>query len=300
MASRVHPAGSPSQSLPKSSSTCQVSIINTTCDITVPPHYLIQPKVVGYDWINLPTYSYHIKHKKSGKELLFDLGCRKDWQNLVPHLRDMVKGHVNGLKVQRNVQDILSDGGVSLTNIEALVLSHFHFDHSGDLSKLPKSVKLIVGPGFKEAFTPGYPSRQDSPFHEADFEGRETIELAFSDGLKIGDFRAHDYFGDSSFYILDVPGHAVGHICGLARTTPDTFVFLGGDACHFTGVIRPTSYVPMPEFIPEGPALDKRLPHPCPCSSFLSSHPQGSDSNKVSTTSLIQAPTHGLLDEMPD
>ena len=43
--------------------------------------------------------------------------------------------------------------------------------------------------------------------------------------------------------------HAVGHVCGLARTTSDTFVLLGGDCCHFTGVFRPTPFVPLPSHI---------------------------------------------------
>ncbi len=32
---------------------------------------------------------------------------------------------------------------------------------------------------------------------------------------------AVDYFGDGSFLPLDGPGHAIGHLCGLARTTVD-------------------------------------------------------------------------------
>ena len=44
-----------------------------------------------------------------------------------------------------------------------------------------------------------------------------------------------NYFGDGSLYVLNVPGHAIGHVSALVRTTPDTAVFMGGDVCHFTG-----------------------------------------------------------------
>lgn len=71
---------------------------------------------------------------------------------------------------------------------------------------------------------------------------------------------------------LDVPGHATGHISGFARTTPDTFVFMGGDICHFGGSYRPTVYGPMPSIIPSSVPLDSRLPTPCPCSFFEKSH----------------------------
>lgn len=42
-------------------------------------------------------------------------------------------------------------------------------DHTGDPSLFPKSAELIVGPGFSDAFLPGYPSKKDSPMLETDF-----------------------------------------------------------------------------------------------------------------------------------
>jgi glyoxylase-like metal-dependent hydrolase (beta-lactamase superfamily II) len=74
-------------------------------------------------------------------------------------------------------------------------------------------------------------------------------EISFEgpDVLQIGKFRAIDLFGDGSFYLLDTPGHAVGHLGGLARTTKDTFMFFGGDLCHHGGEIRPSEHLPLPE-----------------------------------------------------
>lgn len=45
-------------------------------------------------------------------------------------------------------------------------------------------------------------------------------------------------------------------MCGLARTTtsPDTFVLLGGDVCHYAGILRPSKHLPVPSTI---------TPHPC-------------------------------------
>lgn len=60
-----------------------------------------------------------------------------------------------------------------------------------------------------------------------------------------------DFFGDGSFYLLDAPGHAVGHLAGLVRTTsnPDTFIFCGGDLCHSGGEIRPSKHIRLPKEI---------------------------------------------------
>ncbi len=147
---------------------------------------------------------------------------------------------------------ILEEKGVKASEgaIEAIVWSHWHYDHIGDPSTFPGSTTLVVGPGFKEAFMPAYPVNKDSPLLEKDFEGREVREIEFGNGLKIGRFKAFDYFGDGSFYLLDSPGHAIGHMCGFARVktgAEDSFIFMGGDACHHGGEFRPTEYLPLPK-----------------------------------------------------
>lgn len=69
------------------------------------------------------------------------------------------------------------------------------------------------------------------------------------------DFRACDYFGDGSFYLLDSPGHAIGHVNALARTRvdPPEYVHMCGDSAHHCGEIRPTVYMPLPEGIEPSP-----------------------------------------------
>lgn len=132
-----------------------------------------------------------------------------------------------------------------------------HFDHTGDPSTFPTSTKLIVGEGFKKDFFPGYPADPKGHVLESDFEGREVMEVDFSStDLIIGGFRAYDYFGDGSFYILDSPGHAIGHVNALARTTAgpnSTFIHLGGDSLHHAGEIRPSEYLPIPDEIRPSP-----------------------------------------------
>lgn len=69
----------------------------------------------------------------------------------------------------------------------------------------PKSTELVVGPGFKSSpsLLPGFPHNVDSPVAAAAFEERDLVEIGFEDtGLEIGGFRAHDFFGDGSFYLL--------------------------------------------------------------------------------------------------
>jgi glyoxylase-like metal-dependent hydrolase (beta-lactamase superfamily II) len=112
---------------------------------------------------------------------------------------------------------------------------------------------------------------------ETDTKGRILSEIKQSQfTVKIGNFYGFDFFGDGSFYLLDVPGHAVGQICGLARTTGNTFMFMGADTCHHPGQYRPSEYVPLPEEILPNP-YDPESQQGCPCSVFENIHPYAED-----------------------
>ncbi len=89
----------------------------------------------------------------------------------------------------------------------------------------PPSTNLCYGKGTGPFLT--YPTNSDSILLAADFENRKCIEIN-CDNLKIGPFPATDFYGYGLLYLLDTPGHWPGHLCALARTTPDTFVYLGG------------------------------------------------------------------------
>ena len=269
----IKPQPHPSLNLPQSNSTVEVSIINTTTDLVCPAKSLVEPVQKGHEYLNLPTFAFLIENKHTGRTIMFDLGCRKDWWNLSPAAYASFKNDIPGINIPKNVNEILREGGVDERKIDAVVWSHWHPDHIGDLSLFPQSTDLYVGPGFSENFMPGYPTNKDCPILDAEFKGRTVHEPSFNTNTKIGAFPSHDFFGDGSFYLLDVPGHAVGHISGFARTTPDTFVFMGGDICHFGGSYRPTVYAPMPGTIPSSVPLDHHLPTPCPCSFFQGSHP---------------------------
>ncbi|KAH0830966.1 hypothetical protein FOPE_02139 [Fonsecaea pedrosoi] len=135
------------------------------------------------------------------------------------------------------------------------------------------------------------------------YEGRETTEIHF-DGehsLKIGNFKAYDYFHDGSFYLLDAPGHTQGHLCALARTTlgtgeggGDTFVMLAGDSVHHGALFRPSKYYPLPDTICPAPydeldAIQSRCPGALYAALHRASQERG-DQEKARTTSMCTVP----------
>ncbi|KIV94080.1 hypothetical protein PV10_05236 [Exophiala mesophila] len=246
---------SPAFKVPRGDVTVRVSLINP---VNFGPAILkrfMAPDVPHLErFKDSPSLTFLIEHP-SGRKLVWDLGIRKDYQNYSKSISDYLPTTNYNIQVDKNVVDILEENGILGDDIEAVIWSHWHWDHIGDPSSFPPKTDLIVGQGFSEAMLPGYPTNPASPIRESDYVGRKLREIKFEgpDVIQIGQFPAFDYFGDGSFYLLDSPGHAIGHLCGLARTTPETFILTGGDVCHYAGIFRPSQHLPMPASIEPHP-----------------------------------------------
>lgn len=128
------------------------------------------------------------------------------------------------------------------------------------MSLFPPSTTLVLGPNALETFVTNGGNSGVGGINEQDIKGRKVREIDFDgpEALQIGSLRAVDYFNDGSLYLLDTPGHSVGHLCALVRTTTgpeSTFLFLGGDCAHHCGEVRPSEHLPLPDSI---------LPNPLP------------------------------------
>ncbi|KGO54840.1 hypothetical protein PEX2_090930 [Penicillium expansum] len=256
---------SPNFTVPPGDQSVKIRIIDSTTRIgNLKLGFLMEPPMEGMECMTpLPAWSFLIEHP-SGQKILYDLGVPKDLNSFPPIVCQSFKEQGWEIDVKEEVVDTLRKHGVMANEISAIIWSHWHWDHIGDPSRFPSSTDLIVGPGFKDEFLPGYPAKPDSPVRESDFAGRNLREIDFSNSVQVGEFRAIDYFGDSSFYIIDSPGHAVGHLGALARTTtnPDTFIFMGGDLCHHSGEIRPSKHLRIPHDIQ--PSFTAPVSFPCP------------------------------------
>lgn len=271
--------------IPKSSITVDVSVINSTSWVSNVPHWFsIEPLYPGLEFSAGPSYVFYIHHKPSDSRLLFDLGVRKNFRtHLSPHLLKAMDGVGMQISVEKDVSEILAEHNVGPGDIDSIIFSHHHFDHVGDTTKFPGTTRLVVGPGYKQKYLPGYPENPNASETTTDtYEGRGTIELEFQPNdhqvLTIGKFKAYDYFDDGSFYLLSTPGHTVGHLSALARTTSNedgdgsTFIFLGGDIVHSCLVFRPTEKYPLPEQISPAPNSKPFTDSVCPGEFFASMH----------------------------
>ncbi|KAJ7151136.1 hypothetical protein C8R46DRAFT_1007946 [Mycena filopes] len=238
--------------IPPSSATVSIKIFDVVDDpqqVVASAANFITPVAVGYENLTCPVFAFLVTHPPSGKRVLFDLGPRKDLENAAPGVAAAVKAGHTALPITRDIVEQIKDAeGVKPEDVGAVIWSHSHVDHTGDMSKFPSTTELVFG---KDTLTETYETNPRSTLLPSDLAGRKLVHLDFDTStLVIGGLRALDYFEDGSFYILDVPGHQAGHVCGLARVTPTSFVFLGADACHHAGVLRPTAnlhhHVPCP------------------------------------------------------
>jgi glyoxylase-like metal-dependent hydrolase (beta-lactamase superfamily II) len=269
-------------------------MVDTTALMTINSQSFIEPVPQGHEFINVTDVCFLIEHEPSDQKVMFDLGVRTDYWNFPPTIQKRLGDVIPSLKVDQDVSDVLIANSVPLSSINSLIWSHHHWDHTGNPALFPPTTSLTVGPGLTTAeHFPGFPKLPKSPLLESDFQNRTVNEIN-TFPLTISGVPAHDFFGDGSFYLLDTPGHCIGHICGLARTStnPDTFVYMGGDICHFAGDFRPSAAKPLPDPIPEG-VLD-RVPHfpsPCPAEVFTSNHPR-TDQTSAPTTPWYKITSH--------
>lgn len=128
----------------------------------------------------------------------------------------------------KDVLTRLAEGGFDLSTIDALILSHHHFDHFGAIDALPPGVNIVCGRGTLEEMRPGYPEDGEAPWWSRWFKERTFLELPSTresqgwDGMigdctnpadaerrwqKLGCYdHAVDWFGDGSLWFVDTPG----------------------------------------------------------------------------------------------
>jgi metal-dependent hydrolase (beta-lactamase superfamily II) len=88
----------------------------------------LAPLIKGIEVLaGAPSYATLIEHP-SGRKVLFDLGIRKDTENLAPGVLGIAKQFGWTMQNGKNVSEVLSENGISPKEIESVIWSHHHFD----------------------------------------------------------------------------------------------------------------------------------------------------------------------------
>jgi hypothetical protein len=75
---------------------------------------------LGTDNSYAPSFSFLIEHS-SGRRLVWDLGIRKDMQNYAPKIANYIPGRGYTFQQEKDVLDILEEGGVTGESVEAVI-----------------------------------------------------------------------------------------------------------------------------------------------------------------------------------
>jgi N-acyl homoserine lactone hydrolase len=166
---------------------------------------------------NMGVTCYLVVHPKG--TLIYDTGLN---DRLVgrPLYENVLDGY--GQIKFNTLSGQLADIGVRSTNIDYLVLSHYHWDHIGNAGEFAGSTWLVYKGDRDHMFSSA--SRADPWFSQySALERSKTVLLN-------GDY---DVFGDGTVVVLATPGHTEGHCSLWVRLKNTGPVVLSGDLYHY-------------------------------------------------------------------
>jgi len=184
------------------------------------------------NWVDpLPIYAFLIEHPEG--KFLVDTG--DTWRNSVPgYLPWWNPFFTKEVEIKVAPQEEIGPRLAAMNidparDIAAVLLTHFHHDHTGGLDHFPHN--RIIAPresyevsrGLKGMMMGCLPQRWPIWFRP---------ELVDMDGPPVGPFPAsHPITKDGRIFMVPTPGHSVGHVSVVARGKDLTY-FFAGDATY--------------------------------------------------------------------
>lgn len=176
-----------------------------------------------------------------GQRVLFDTGYatgewRTGWRGAA--YRRLLPPKV---RADDDIARQLAHDGVEPASVTHVVLSHLHPDHIGGVSRFPDAtfvmtaghLRSLTAPRLRDGILTGllppwFDDARKQVLDADSFRATDAASVALS---------AADLFGDGSFLVIELPGHAHGHIGALV----DGRVLLAGDAAWGRDLLAATA-----------------------------------------------------------
>ncbi len=194
----------------------------------------------GFKSIRFPATVAVFEHPKNGVTL-FDTGYSPRFYEQTKYFPNKFYSLVTPVTIdpEQTAVSQLKKRGISPSDVKKVILSHFHADHVAGVIDFPQAeyvyrksaydaVKNLGAWGaVKAAFLKGLLPSDFSARSKALEDHQFLDPLESAAGFQFG----HDLFGDKSLTLVDLPGHATGHLGVFATDKTGRRFFLVGDAC---------------------------------------------------------------------
>jgi N-acyl homoserine lactone hydrolase len=187
-------------------------------------------------WLPIPIVAFLLEHPGAGP-VLIDTGLHpsvavKPAESLgrigTLAFRDLQMDAGQALPAQ------LRTRGIEPASVGTVVMTHLHVDHASGIAEFPEATFVVSRPEWDAATTQGalhgYSTRQFD--HAFDYRLLDFDVTGDGGPTSFSGFaRSFDLFGDGSVRTVFTPGHTLGHMSVVVRTSGGE-VLLAGDAIY--------------------------------------------------------------------
>lgn len=175
----------------------------------------------------IPVPWFLIKHPRGnvvidgGNSVKVAIDKRKHWGSVVD-VYDPV------MSVRENCVDQCRSVGIEPEDIDYVLQSHLHLDHTGAIGRFPNAQHVVQQVEYDYAFDPDWFAKGAYILEDFDQKG---LQWKFLNG-KYSD--NYDLFGDKSITMISTPGHSPGHQSFLINLPKTGAILLTIDAAYTT------------------------------------------------------------------
>ena len=184
-------------------------------------------------WREVPVPAFLVEHPGAGA-FLIDTGFHPSVAvNPRQNLGRLAQLAYRDLEMDpaQSVPAQLREKGIPPGDVRVVIMTHLHSDHASAISELPQATFVVSKPEWEAATDQGrlhgYVPRQFDhgfDYRLLDFDGPDTSSFS-------GFARSLDLFGDGSVRAVFTPGHTLGHMSVVLRTSGRE-VLVAGDAVY--------------------------------------------------------------------
>ncbi len=192
--------------------------------------------------INFPALFGLISHSQYGY-ILFDTGYSERFYQETRTFPNRIYAKLAPVTIEQEQSAVaqLQQMGINASEVQHIIISHFHPDHIGGLRDFPQARFIYKNSAFKNlkqkngiaalgnGFLPG--------LLPEDFEAR-SLDIGNYSRIALPEQYApfdlgYDIFGDGSLLLIELPGHAPGQLGLILSINQEQYFFIS-DACWLT------------------------------------------------------------------